>query len=135
MKAAVWLVAFICIVVGIAGLVSPDSLTTARRLYAGTPAGLYTASAVRVAMGLVVILGAGASRAPKTLRAVGALMCMQGIAATLFGPDRARAILEWESMHSTLLHAGALVAVATGCFVVFAVTTGRRPKEMLRASH
>ena len=135
MRIAVLVVAVFIIVVGILGVVSPHSVTTARRQYFATPVLLYAAAAVRVAMGLVVILGAGASRAPKTLRAVGALMCMQGIAATLFGPDRARAILEWESMHSTLLHAGALVAVATGCFVVFAVTTGRRPKEMLRASH
>ena len=78
-------------------------------------------------MGLVVFLGATASRAPKILRALGAVMCMQGLAAALFGPDRARAILEWETMHTALLRAGAMVAVATGCFVVFAVATDGRP--------
>ena len=109
------------------GLVSPDSVTTVRRLYFATPVGLYTAGAVRVAMGLVVILSAPASRAPKTLRALGAVMCMQGLAATLFGPDRARAILEWEAMQgAALLRVGAAVALATGGFVAFAVT-GHRP--------
>ena len=65
MRSAALLVALFTIVVGIAGLVSPDSVTTVRRLYFATPVGLYPAGAVRVAMGLVVILRAPASRAPK----------------------------------------------------------------------
>ena len=128
MRSAALLVALFTIVVGIVGLVSPDGMTTVRRLYFATPAGLYAAGAVRVAMGLVVILCAPVSRAPKTLRALGAVVCMQGLAATLFGPDRARAILEWEAMQGTaLLRVGAAVAVATGGFLAFAVT-GHRPK-------
>jgi hypothetical protein len=126
---AVLLVAFFTIVVGIAGLVSPESVTTVRRLYFATPVGLYSAAAVRVGMGLVLILCASASRAPKTLRALGAVMCMQGLSATLFGPDRARAILEWETMQGTaLLRAGAAVALAAGGFVVFSLA-GHRPKS------
>jgi len=121
------LVAVVTIIVGIVGLIDPDSVTTVRRLYFATPAALYAAGAVRVAMGLVLILYAPASRAPKTLRALGAVMCMQGLAATLFGPDRARAILEWEAMQgAALLRVGAAVALATGGFVAFAVT-GHRP--------
>ena len=127
MRSAAFLVALFAIVVGTVGLVSPDSVMTVRRLYFSTPVGLYTAGAVRVAMGLVVILSAPASRAPKTLRALGAVMCMQGLAATLLGPDRARAILEWEGMQgAALLRVGAAVALATGGFVAFAVT-GHRP--------
>jgi hypothetical protein len=118
---------FITMVVGIVGLISPDSVTTARRLYFATPVGLYAAGAVRVAMGLVVILYAPASRAPKTLRALGAVMCLQAFAATLLGPDRARAVLEWEAMQATaLLRVGAAVALAIGCFLAFAVS-GHRP--------
>ena len=125
------IVALFTVVVGVLGLVSPDSVTTARRLYFATPAGLYTAAAVRVGMGLVLILSAAASRAPKTLRVLGAMMCMQGLAATLFGPERARAILEWETMHPVLLRAGAVVAVAVGGFLVFAVT-GHRPTSVAK---
>jgi hypothetical protein len=126
-KIAVLLVALFTIVVGVGGIVSPDSVTAVRRAYFATPVLLYAAAVVRVAMGLVVILGAPPSRAPKTLRALGAVMCMQGLAAMLFGPERARAILEWENLHPALLRAGAVVAAATGCFFVFAVTTPRRP--------
>jgi hypothetical protein len=128
-KSAALLVALFTIVVGIVGLVSPDSVTTVRRLYFATPVRLYAAGALRVAMGLVLILCAPASRAPKTLRALGAVVCMQGLAATLLGPDRARAILEWETMQGTaLLRVGAAVALASGCFIAFAVT-GHRPKS------
>lgn len=127
MKIAAALVGLFTIVVGVLGIVTPDSVTTARRMYFATPVGLYGAAAVRVAMGLVVILCARASRAPKALRALGALMCLQVLTPTLW-PDRARAILEWESMHPALLRAGAVVAVVAGGFIVFAVTTSR-PRE------
>jgi len=126
MRSAALLVAAFTIIVGIVGLISPDRVTTARRLYFATPVGLYTAGAVRVAMGLVVILIAPASRAPKTLRALGAVMCMQGLAATLLGPDRARAVLEWETMQGTaVLRVGAAVALTIGCFLVFAISGHR----------
>ena len=133
MRSAALLVAVFTIVIGIVGLISPDSGTTVRRLYFATPVGLYAAAAVRVAMGLVLILCAPASRAPRTLRALGAVMCMQALAATLLGPDRARAVLEWETMQGTaLLRVGAAVALAAGGFIAFAVS-GHRPN--LRAKH
>jgi hypothetical protein len=67
-------------------------------------------------------------RAPKTLRALGTVVCMQGLAAMLFGPDRARAILEWEAMEGAgVLRVGAAVALVTGSFIAFAVTG--RPKS------
>ena len=128
MRSAALLVAVFTIIVGIVGLISPDSLTTARRLYFATPVGLYAAGAVRIAMGLVVILNAPTSRAPKTLRVLGAVMCLQALAATVLGPDRARAVLEWETMQGTaLLCVGAAVALAAGCFLAYAVS-GHRPK-------
>jgi hypothetical protein len=131
-RSAALLIALFITAVGIVGLVSPDSLTTVRRQYFATPVGLYSAAAVRAAMGLVLILCAPASRAPKTLRAVGAVMCMQALAGALFGPDRARAILEWEAMlGAAILRIGAAVAVATGGFVAFAVT-GQYPENEAR---
>jgi hypothetical protein len=120
-RIAALLIALFAMVVGMVGIVFPDSLTTVRRLYFGTPVVLYAAAAVRIGMGLVLILAAPNSRGPKTLRALGAVVCLQGLAGTLFGPDRARAILEWEAMHTALLRAGAAVALVTSGFVAFAV--------------
>jgi hypothetical protein len=127
MRIAALLVALFTIVVSIVGIISPDSVTTFRRLYFATSGGLYAACAVRVAMGLVLILAGSSSRWPRTLRVLGAVVCLQGIAATFFGLERARAILEWEAMHTVLLRAGAVVALATSGFVAFAVT--KRPSE------
>jgi hypothetical protein len=129
MRMAALLVALFTIVVGIGGLISPESGTEIRRLYFATPMRLYGAAAVRVAMGLVVILSATDSRAPKTLRALGALMCMQGLSATLLGPEHARTVLEFEARQGpALLRVGAAVALAAGGFMAFALI-GQRPKS------
>ena len=133
-RSAALLVAVFTIIVGLGGLISPETGTEIRRLYFATPVRLYTPAAVRVVMGLVVILSAAVSRAPKTLRAMGALICMQGLAATLLGPVHARAVLEWETMQGTaLLRAGAAVALACGCFLAFALSGHRRsPKDQFQ---
>ena len=131
MRNAALLVAFLTIAVGVVGIVSPDGGMTLRRLYFETPGRFYTAGAVRVAMGLVLILAALRSRWPWTLRAFGAAMCLQALIATVLGLHRARAIMEWEGMQgSALLRGGAVVALATGIFVAFAVT--RRPSQEQR---
>src|SRR6266481_3464640 len=69
MRIAALLVALFTIVVSMGGIVSPDSLMTLRRLYFATPGRFYAAGAVRVAMGLTLILAASSSRWPRTLRA------------------------------------------------------------------
>ena len=131
MRIAALLVALFTIGVGIVGIVSPDGGTTLRRLYYATPGRFYAAGAVRAAMGLVLILAALSSGWPRTLRLLGALMCLQALAATFLGLEHARAILEWESMQgSALLRAGAVVALASGAFMAFAVT--KRPSEEQR---
>jgi hypothetical protein len=133
MRIAALLVALFTIAIGIGGLISPEGGTHIRRLYFATPRGLYTAAAIRVAMGLVVILSATGSRAPKTLRALGAIMCMQGLSATLLGPEHARAVLAWEASQGTaLLRAGAAVALVAGGFMAFALT-GQRPRSESQA--
>ena len=126
MRSAALLVALFTIVVGVGGLISPESGTEIRRLYFATPARLYTAGAIRIAMGLIVLLSATASRAPKMLRALGAVMCMQGLSAILLGPEHARTVLEWEATQGpVLLRVGAAVALVAGVFMVFAVTGHR----------
>ncbi len=129
MRIAALVVALFIIVIGIGGIVATDSAMTLRRLYFATPSRFYAAGAIRITMGLVLILAASSSRWPRTLRALGALMWLQAIAANLFGLERARAIMEWEAMQPTaLLRAGAAVALASGVFVALAFTK-RRPSE------
>ena len=131
MRLAALLVALFTIGVGVVGIISPDGGTTLRRLYYATPGRFYTAGAVRAAMGLVLILAALRAGWPRTLRVLGALMCLQALVATFLGLEHARAIMEWEGMQgNALLRAGAVVALASGAFMAFAVTT--RPSEEQR---
>ena len=131
MRLAALLVALFTIGVGIVGIVSPDGGTTLRRLYFATPGRFYTAGAIRVAMGLVLILAALNSGWPRTLRVLGVLMCLQALVATFLGLERARAIMEWEGMQrSAFLRAGAMVALASGAFMAFAVA--KKPSEEQR---
>jgi hypothetical protein len=128
MKTAALLVALFTIVVGIVGLVSPEYGTLVRRQYFASPATLYPAVALRLIMGLVVILAAGASRAPKIMRVLGGVMCLQALTASVLGPDHAREVMEWETIQgSAVLRIGAAVALAAGGFMLFAVTARRRP--------
>lgn len=115
MRIAALLLALFIIVVSMVGILATDSAMTLRRLYFATPSRFYVAGAVRLAMGLVLILAASSSRWPRSLRVLGAVMCLQAIAASLFGIERAQAIMEWEAMQGTaLLRAGAAVALASG---------------------
>ena len=129
MRIAALLVALFVIVVGVVGIFTPDSLMTIGR-YVVTPVGLYAIAALRVAIGLVLMLVAPISRVPRTLRVVGAVVLVAGLATPLFGVERTRAILDWESTQGTaLIRVGAGLALAIGGFVAFAVATGRRPKS------
>jgi hypothetical protein len=126
MRIAALLVALFSIVVGVVGIVSPEYGTMVRRQYFASPVTLYPAIALRLAMGLVVIRAARASRAPKIMRTLGGVMCLQAVTATVLGPDHARAVMEWETAQGTaVLRLGAAVALAAGSFMVFAVTGSR----------
>ena len=125
MKFAALPVALLSILVGITGLVDPDRGMALRRMYFAASGPFYAAVAVRCAMGLGLILAASHSRWPKTMRALGAVVCLQGLSAVVLGLDRARATMEWEGMQGqALLRAGAAVALASGIFIMFAVTQG-----------
>jgi len=122
MRIAALPVALLSIIVGIAGIVSPDGGMAFRRLYFATPGLFYAVVAVRSAMGLGLILAASHSRWPRTLCLLGAVVCLQGLSATLLGLHHARAIMEWEGMQGhAFLRAGAAVALASGGFIMYAL--------------
>ena len=136
MRTVVLSIALIIIVMGVVGVVAPDTVMAMRREYVVTPLGVYTVGAIRAALGLLLILVAPVSRMPKTMHVLGMLVCAQGLIQVIgmpfVGRDRARAILEWEAMlPPVLLRFGAFVALATGGFIVYAV---RRPAARVPAT-
>jgi hypothetical protein len=119
--------AFFVMIVGLTGVFAPVRLLNVAR-YAVTPLGLYAIAALRIGIGLVLMVVAPSSRAPKTMRALGAVVFIAGLATPFFGVERARAILAWEASRGTApLRVGAGLGFAIGSFMAFAVATGRRP--------
>ena len=121
MRALAFLVALIVASAGVVGLVAPDTLLAFGR-FVLTTEGLYAIGALRVGIGLVLMLVAPGSRAPKTLRTLGAVVIVAGLATPLFGVERSRAILDWVATQGTaLLRVGAALAVVLGGLIAFAV--------------
>ena len=127
MRIAILLTAILVISLGVLGLVSPDTVMDLRREYVVNEYGMYVVAAFRMALGVLLIRFAPASRVPKVLRLLGVLVCLQGlvqaVGVTFIDLDGARAMLEWEaSLPPWLLRVGALIAFAIGGFLAFAVT-------------
>lgn len=110
------------------GFAAPD-LRLALERSVMTPAGLYAIAALRIAIGLVFVLAATASRAPRTLRVLGLIVIIAGLTTPWFGVARARAVVNWfESASPLLMRLVAVVGMALGGFLVYVFRTpARRP--------
>jgi len=116
----------VVLVVGLIGVVAPAALLRVAD-YATTPIGLYAAAAIRIGIGIVLILVAPSTRAPKLIRVFGGIAIAAGVITAVLGVDRARAIVTWETAQgTTLIRLSAVLAVVFGGYLVFAVT-GQRP--------
>jgi len=92
-----------------------------------TPAGLYAIAALRIAIGLVFVLAAPASRAPRTLCVLGLIVISAGLSTPWFGVARARAVVNWlASAEPLLLRLDAVVGMAIGGFLVYVFRTPTR---------
>ena len=125
MKYLAWFIAVVVLLAGVTGIVAPDRLLSLRGL-AATQAGLLAVSVARVAIGVVLIMTAPHSRAPKMLQFAGAAVLLAGLATPLFGVERTRAVLNWEAAQgATLIRAGSVVVVAIGGLLAAALTPRR----------
>ena len=114
-----WLLAAFVVAAGVAAMVAPDMILSLRSL-AATQGALLVFGALRVAIGVVLIMTAPASRAPRTLQAAGAVLLLAGLATPLFGVERTRAVLAWEAAQgpSLIRLGGAIVVVLGGLLTV-----------------
>ena len=112
--------------VGTLGVVAPSVLLEFGRSLQTTNA-LYVVAAVRVVFGAVLLWAAQGSRMPTLFRVVGALIMIAGAFTPFFGIERSRAMFDWWSSQGALFtRACAIVAIAFGLFVAYAVTSPRR---------
>ena len=122
----VLVVGLFIIAVGGIGVVAPHSLESIAR-HVATPIGLYLAAAFRVAIGILLIRVAAASRWPRLLRALGVVAIVVGVITLFLGVDRARAMVDlWSGQGPVFMRFWPALAVLFGAIIVLAVVP-RRP--------
>src|SRR3954468_11007921 len=87
-------VGVVVMIVAAISFAAPD-LRLAVERSAMTVVGLWTIAVLRVALGLVFVLTAPASRAAWLLRALGLVMIIAGLLTPWFGVSRAQAVVDW----------------------------------------
>ena len=126
MRWLAFVIGLIVAAIGILGMAAPAVLLELAR-FAETPVGLYIVAAIRIAFGLVLIRVAATSRAPKTLRLLGAFILLAGIITPFLGVERARAIADWWFAQGTaFIRSWAALAVIFGLFISYAVAPRRQ---------
>jgi hypothetical protein len=98
--------------------------------HAVTPGVFYVVGTVRIAFGLVLISVAPVSRAPKTLRVLGYLFLVAGVATALTGLvaiERARAMIEWWWQQGPgRVRLTGVLGLVFGGFIAYACAPARR---------
>jgi hypothetical protein len=117
------LVLSLCVAaVGALGVLSPARLLDFARRFE-SPAGLYTAAAFRVLMGVALLLAAPTSRAPGVVRIVGVVILLAGLLTPVVGLERARRIIRWWSRRGpAFMRIWAGLALAFGLTMAYAVS-------------
>jgi len=129
MKSLAWLVALFVLAAGVADIVAPD-MVLGLRSFIASQLGLLAVAVIRITMGVILIMAAPATRAPKPLQIVGALLLGAGLATPLFGVDRTKAVLEWEAAQGPALIRGlGVFVIALGGLLAFALTPRARAAE------
>jgi hypothetical protein len=125
MKYLAWLLAAFVITAGAVAIVAPGMVLTLRS-FAATPGALLVFAALRVAIGVVLIMAAPASRAPRTLQAARAVLMLVGLATPLFGVERTKVVLAWEAAQGpSLMRLGGAVVVTLGALLAVALRRQR----------
>lgn len=129
MKTLAFVIGLLIIAVGTVGVVAPSMLLWIAQ-HVVTTFELYLISVVRIAVGVLLLAVASASRAPKTLRVLGAITVIAGIITPFLGVARVQAIANWVALQgSGLLRLTAVVALAIGGLLAYTCAPPPRPRD------
>ena len=119
-------IAILAILMALIGFVRPDVLVSLGR-YSFSPIGLYVVAMIRLAVGLIFFLGARRSRAPRTLRIIGVLICVVGVALAWLTVERGDALREWWDLRGLgFVRVAAMFVLGLGTFIAYATAPRRR---------
>ena len=118
--------ALVPIVLGAIGVVAPAQLVGIARLFE-SQSGLYVAAAIRILLGVALVVAASVARAPAAVRVIGVVILAAGLLTLVIGLDRARAILEWlVAQGSVWTRVAGAVAIGFG-FLLLCLLKSRAP--------
>ena len=93
-RTVVLVIAVLMILLGLTGVLWPTGLTEVAR-WTFSPKGLYTGAGIRVLIGALLIVAAGATAMPKTVRVIGAIIFVAGTLTALLSVDTAQRLAAW----------------------------------------
>ena len=126
MKAIALGFAALMILVGLTGVLWPEGLVDLMK-YSFTSTGIYVAAISRMVLGALLLVAAGATRTPKTIRVIAVIIFLAGVATALISPDRAQVLKDWWLSHGPdFLRIAACFPLAAGFFVLVATLTKPR---------
>jgi hypothetical protein len=110
-------------VVGATGVASPAALMRLVNSVWRSERGVYLAVAIRLILGVVLIVAAPSCRFPGVVRIIGIVSVVAALIIPFLGFERLRAIVDWWlSRPHGFVRAWALLAMALGGFLVYAGT-------------
>ena len=102
---------------GALGLASPARLLGVLQRFRSR-GGLYTAAAIRLAMGAVFVLAAPDSGAPALIQGLGIFVILAGLVTPLFGVERFTRLLDWWfTQDAAIVRVWSLFVIAFGLLV------------------
>lgn len=121
MKVPGFLVVALLLILGVIGLLAPNRLFVLAH-YTTTPAGIYVAATVRLAIGAILLGVASRSRLPNVLRGLGVLALVGGLATLFIGSDGAQSVARWAATYDTVIpRVFGVFAVAIGIVIAYAI--------------
>jgi hypothetical protein len=117
----------LCIVaVGAIGIVAPSALIWFAERFSA-PVDWYAVSAFRAAFGVLLLVVAKDSRAPRALRVVAFVPLLAALSMPFVGVERARAIVDrWALQGAGIVRLTVIPVLALGGFVAYACAPARR---------
>lgn len=119
------LVALLILLIGLTGVVAPEFLLSISQQFVSAK-GIYLAAALRIGMGIVLVLAAPKSRAPLLLRVLGGIVFLAGVASIWIGAERAQLILDWAvAQGSGFIRVWAILPLVLGAVVTYALARSK----------
>ncbi|HKP93077.1 MAG TPA: hypothetical protein VJS88_04205 [Chthoniobacterales bacterium] len=127
-KVILLLIATLMVLLGLTGVLWPEGVMQLA-MYSFTPGGVWVAAVVRVAIGALLFIGAAAARTPKTVRLIGLIILVAGIAGALLPAERAQLLKDRIVRGPDALRIAACFPLAAGIFIGLSTLTKERRPE------